>query len=75
MSENIQIRLVELTQHWNEHDPVSAIQQKRAHDLGVALNEFGGKDEMLSAYYRAKAFNRCASVLQYYWDGIGDWRA
>lgn len=42
--------------------------------VGERLNKIGGMEAMINAYYEAKASNRCASVVQAYWDGIGDWQ-
>ena len=67
-------RLCALTKDWNEHDLVPEAQKQECREIGVKLNELGGMQLMTDAYYDAKAHNRCASFIQAYWDGVGDWR-
>ncbi len=67
-------QLIELTRQWNEHDLVPKAQQEKCREIGLALNASGGMALMQGAYYEARARNRSASVIQAYWDGIGDWR-
>ncbi|RUV65808.1 hypothetical protein EOA64_00230 [Mesorhizobium sp. M1A.F.Ca.IN.022.02.1.1] len=66
--------LRELTKDWNEYDPVPRSQQLECQHIGESLCTEGGINLMQDAYYDAKARNRSASVIQAYWDGIGDWR-
>lgn len=67
-------RLCDLVRHWTEHEDVPPSQQQKARAIGEDLNKAGGMGAMTEAYYAAKAENRAAAVLQYYWDGIGEWR-
>lgn len=67
-------RLIEVSSGWNPHDLVPREQQTKCREIGEKLNEVGGMIAMQEAYYEAKARNRCASVIQAYWDNIGDWR-
>ena len=65
--------LAALTATWDQHTLIPDAEKNRALALGKQLNEIGGRSLMQDAYYHAKARNRCASVLQYYWHGIGEW--
>lgn len=67
-------RLKSLTRDWNEHDLVPDIQKAECREIGEALNKLGGMRAMLDGFYAAKERNRCASVIQAYWDGVGEWR-
>lgn len=67
-------RLISLSASWNEYDLVPKDQQAECRQLGERLDEIGGMEAMIDAYYAAKAKNRCASAIQAYWDGVGDWR-
>lgn len=66
--------LRELTKDWNEYDLVPKTEQAICRDYGESLCTEGGIELMQEAYYDAKSRNRAASVIQAYWDGIGDWR-
>ena len=67
-------QLVTLVKDWNYHDLISDEQKKECREIGRKLNAIGGMVAMRDAYYAAKATNRCASTLDAYWDGIGEWR-
>ena len=67
-------RLIDVSRNWNAHDLVPDEQKTRCRKIGEEINAAGGMAAMQTAYYEAKARNRCASVIQAYWDGIGDWR-
>lgn len=67
-------RLKSVSQDWNEHDLVPEIHKTECREIGEALNKMGGMQAMQTAYYAAKVQNRSASVIQAYWDGIGEWR-
>lgn len=67
-------KLIEVSSDWNRHDLVPDQQKAECRVIGMSLNKLGGVDAMQTAYYAAKTHNRCASVIQAYWDGIGDWR-
>lgn len=67
-------RLHQLCHNWNEHDDVPRAQQEEARAIGTELNELGGYPAMLAAYDEVHAENKCACVLQAYWDNIGTWR-
>ena len=67
-------QLCEIVSDWNEFDVPHPGLISFCKVIGAWLNEYGGMDAMIEAYYAAKAVNRCASVVQTYWDGIGDWR-
>lgn len=71
---SIVTELKTLTANWNQTDLVPKDQQEKCKDIGRRLNEIGGVSLMRDAYYAAHGANRCASVIQAYWDGIGDWR-
>ena len=66
--------LVNLTQFWNADEDVPKSQQKMCRAIGQKLHDAGGFRFMTDAYYHAKTRNRHASIVQAYWDGIGDWR-
>lgn len=66
--------LVALSAEWNEHDLVPEAQKAQCRAIGQQLNTLGGMELMQGAYYHAKGRNRCASMIQAYWDGIGEWR-
>ncbi len=67
-------KLVNLTQFWNDHEDIPKSQQNACRAIGKQLHEAGGHRYMTDAYYHAKARNRHVTVIQAYWDGIGDWR-
>jgi len=67
-------QLRELSKDWNEYDLVPKSQQLECKQIGESLCTEGGIELMQDAYYDAKSRNRAASVIQAYWDGIGDWR-
>lgn len=66
--------LVNLTQFWNDHEDIPKSQQDKCKTIGKRLHDLGGFRFMTDAYYHAKSRNRYVSVIQAYWDGIGDWR-
>jgi len=74
MSESIVQELLDLSRWWTEYEDVPKSQQTRCIALGKQLHVEGGEDLMREVYYRVKQENRAASVMRYYWDGIGDWR-
>ena len=63
-----------ITASWNEFDLVPKDQQAKCRKIGVELHAMGNEDLMQKAYYMAKEQNRSASVIQAYWDGIGNWK-
>ena len=67
-------QLCELTKRWTEHEDIPKSQQYECRMLGGELHKIGGESLMREAFYIAKGRNRAASVIQCYWDGIGDWR-
>lgn len=67
-------RLCELTKQWTEYEDVPRSQQAECRDIGRKIHALGGENAMREAYYAAKGQNRTASVVQAYWDGIGEWR-
>lgn len=67
--------LLQVISKWNEHDLVGEEDQSRVKEIGKKLCSVGGMDGMQKAYYAAQEKNRCAALLNYLWDGIGDWRA
>lgn len=67
-------KLKDLVKDWNEHDDVPLDQQHDARALGKELDRLGGYPAMLDAYDEVHAHNKCAAVLQAYWDNIGTWR-
>ena len=74
MPQTLVNRLIDVTANWNEHHLVPEEQKVRCRAIGEALNKAGGLGAMQDAYYAAKARNRCASLVQAYWDGVGEWR-
>lgn len=66
--------LTALTAQWNATDLIPVEQQMECKRIGEELNKIGGIHLMRQAYYSAHQANRCASVVQAYWDGIGEWR-
>lgn len=72
--ETLTEQLCDLTKRWNETDLVPGSQQKECTEIGRKLDKLGGMTAMQDAYYAAKGQNRCASIVQAYFDGIGDWR-
>lgn len=66
--------LKNLCKDWNEHDLVPEEQKAKCREIGEALHKLGGMMLMQEAYYAARGRNRSASVIQAYWDGVGDWR-
>jgi hypothetical protein len=66
--------LRDLVKFWTLHEVPLSSQQSEAKRIGKALHALGGEALMREAYYDAKRSNRAASALQYYWDGIGEWR-
>jgi hypothetical protein len=67
-------QLCVLTSRWNAYEDVPLSQQRECKHIGKALHAIGAEALMRSAYYEAKARNTSASIIQAYWDGIGDWR-
>ena len=59
---------------WTVYEDIPKSQQARCRVIGTKLNALGGEALMREAYYDAKAANQAATVVQAYWDGIGDWR-
>lgn len=72
--EELTLRLIALTAEWNEHEDVPKSQQYKCRAIGEALHELGGMDMMVEAYRDVHRLNRAATVVQAYWDGIGDWQ-
>ncbi|MCK9994032.1 MAG: hypothetical protein Dbin4_02552 [Alphaproteobacteria bacterium] len=66
--------LHEIAARWNEFDEVCQVDIARCKELGASLNDIGGLAVMQEVYYLVKKEIRCASVIQSYWDGIGEWR-
>lgn len=66
--------LCALTRYWNAYEDIPKSQQNECKAIGRKLHEAGGFRYMTDAYHHAKSQNRCASTIQAYWDGIGDWR-
>ena len=66
--------LISLTQNWNDYEDVPTAQKLECRILGEKLHKEGGKALMRNAYYEAKDANRSCTVVQAYWDGIGEWR-
>lgn len=66
--------LIKISDEWTAHDLVPDRQKANVIRIGVALNSAGGMPAMQYAYYAAKNSNPHASVIQAYWDGIGEWR-
>ena len=66
--------LCAISECWNEFDDIDQIDIQRCKKLGAELNCIGGIELMQAVYYEAKSKNKCASVIQSYWDGIGEWR-
>lgn len=73
-AEAIFTQLRELTRRWNEHEDIPRSQRLECRNIGEALHALGGEALMREAYYDAKSHNRAVTVIQAYWDGIGDWR-
>lgn len=67
-------RLSTLIKDWNEFDLVPDEQKEEAKQIGELLYKQGGHQLMMDGYYHVKQQNRCASVLQAFWDGIGVWQ-
>ncbi len=67
-------RLIAASRDWTPHDLVPERQKAEVKAIGHALHSAGGIGAMVAAYYEAKERNRSASVIQAYWDGIGEWR-
>ena len=68
-------QLRRLTESWTIHDAAySDPVVNRCRIIGQELNDLGGAVLMREAYYDAKAANPAVTVVQAYWDGIGDWR-
>ncbi len=66
--------LCRLTAGFNEFDIPGKFIRERIRVIGGRLNDSGGIQAMRGAYYQAKRENPYASIIQAYWDGIGDWR-
>lgn len=66
--------LCDLTKRWNIHEDIPRSQQIECREIGKRLNEAGGFALMQDAYREARSRNRAVSVVQAYWDGVGDWR-
>ena len=63
-----------VTAMWNTYEDIPKSQQALCRQIGVRLHALGGEPLMREAYYHAKAANPAVTVIQAYWDGIGDWR-
>jgi len=63
-----------LTAMWNNYEDVPTSQQLLCRQIGRRLHALGGAALMREAYYDAKAKNPAITVVQAYWDGVGDWR-
>jgi hypothetical protein len=63
-----------VTAMWNTHEDIPTSQKLLCRQIGKRLYELGGEALMREAYYDAKAANRAVTVIQAYWDGIGEWR-
>lgn len=72
--EKLILRLITLTTEWNEHEDVPKSQQYKCRAIGEALHKLGGMSMMVEAYRDVHRLNRAATVVQAYWDGIGDWQ-
>ena len=72
--EQLFTQLQELTKRWNDYEDVPRSQQAECRKIGEKIHALGGEALMRDAYYDAKAHNRFCTVVQAYWDGIGDWR-
>lgn len=72
--QNLTARLCRMVEPWTTDGLHSTTTKAICRRIGMQINEIGGKPAMITAYYDAKAVNRCASVIQAYWDGIGDWQ-
>lgn len=72
-AEGLTKQLFDLTKDWNEFDLVPKSQQAECRAIGEKLNSLGGLTLMQEVYRATHAKNRCASVIQAYWDGIGLW--
>ena len=66
--------LAALSDQWAMDGQVPGFQIAECVAIGRELYNLGGEALMQEAYYHAKGSNRCASVIQAYWDGIGDWQ-
>ena len=66
--------LCELTKRWTDYEDVPGSQKAECRRIGEELNRLGGMSAMRDAYYEAKGHNRAASVVQAFWDGVGEWR-
>ena len=67
-------QLCELTKRWTAHEDIPKSQQHECRTLGRELHKRGGESLMREAFYVARGRNPAASVIQCYWDNIGDWR-
>lgn len=63
-----------LTRNWNTYEDIPESQQRQCTRIGKSLHALGGEELMREAYYHAKGYNPAVSVIQAYWDGIGEWR-
>ena len=62
-----------LVEDWTPHEDIRKSERYLATEIGRRLYKLGGEGLMRDAYYHARDINRCASILNLYWDGIGDW--
>lgn len=67
-------QLCELTSRWTAHEDIAPSQKGECRQIGEKLNAIGGLEAMRDAYYEAKGYNRAASSIQPFWDGVGEWR-
>lgn len=67
-------RLCALTRNWNTYEDVPRSQQLECASIGREINALGGFSLMQEAYRHAKRKNNAVSVIQAYWNGIGDWQ-
>ena len=65
--------LYRLISFWTLHEDIRETERRTAVRIGKAFYDIGGERLMRDAYYNARARNRAASVLNLYWNGIGDW--
>jgi hypothetical protein len=66
--------LAALTAPWTADRLIPHEQQLQCRAIGIRLDELGGFEAMEGAYNHAITRNPCASVVQAYWDNIGEWR-
>lgn len=71
----VQNDVLALTRFWTWIEDVPKSQQILAKEFGGELHKIGGIQAMRETYYLARERNKAANVLQYYWDGVGTWRA